>query len=167
MPAHGFAGEGEKPGEQTRWRTINETVGSTAAEKRASCRTGAKNYRSGDAPTICVTGSDHKAKGPDGKFLEHARIGRLQAVPEAVAARTRGSWTYAESRDAGCEAAAEVLKPCTAACFKAQLDHYHLSDPPDGAGLEEDQEAHAGVFDGSSEEAESILADQATNGVLF
>ena len=72
---------------------------------------------------------------------------------------------HAESRDAGCEAAEEVLKPCTAACFKAQLDHYHLSDPPDGAGLKEDSEAHAGVFDGSSDQADSIIANQAKTGV--
>ncbi len=166
VPAHGFVKEGTNAAGK-RFRTINETVGATEKMKKASCRPGAENYRSGDAPTVCVTGSDHAEEGPGGKLLQHGRIGRRQAVPEAVAAKTRGSWTYAESRDAGCEAAEEVLKPCTAACFKAQLDAYHLSDPPDGAGLKEDQEAHAGVFDGSSEAADGIIANQAKTGQLF
>jgi hypothetical protein len=99
--------------------------------------------------------------------LQHGRIATRQAVPEAVAARTRGSWTYAEARDAGCEAAEEVLKPCTAACFKAQLDAYHKADPPDGPGIKEDQEVPAKVLDGSSETADKIIANQAKTGQLF
>ena len=160
VEAHGFIKEGDNPATGKRWRSINETVSASEAEKRASCIPGAEKYRSGDAPTVCVTGSDHKEKS-GGKFLQHARIGRRQAVAEAVAAKTKGSWTYAESRDAGCAAAEEVLKPCTAGCFKAQLDHYHLRDPPIGIGLAEDQEARAGVHDGSSAAADKIIKKSA------
>src|SRR6185436_12154732 len=111
VEAHGFIKEGNIPGTKTRWRALNEKVSASAAEKRSSCITGAKNYRSGDAPTVCVTGDDHNPE-ENGRLLQHARIGRRQAVAEAVAAKTKGSWTYAESRDAGCAAAEEVLKPC-------------------------------------------------------
>jgi hypothetical protein len=166
VQAHSFVKEGENAA-GVRWRSINERVSATAAERRASCNPGAKNYKSRDAPTVCVTGKDHAETGPGGNLLQHGRIATRQAVPEAVAARTRGSWTYGEARDAGCEAAEEVLKPCTAACFKAQLDAYHMADPPDGPGIKEDQEVPAKVLDGSSETADKIIANQAKTKQLF
>lgn len=87
-------------------RELNEAMNKydgrliTKADIRGTCIKGARNYRSNDAPCICVTGRSKDDRGPDGKLENHGRIHRRFDLAEAEAAE-EGGWSYREAQKAG------------------------------------------------------------------
>jgi hypothetical protein len=85
-----------------------------------------QGYDEDKAPVACVT-------GPRDDY-EHGVLHAVQQQFEAAHHANGEQWTYAQARDAGV-LGLSLLKDCDPDCTKAQLDHYHKQQPPDGPGV--------------------------------
>jgi hypothetical protein len=101
------------------------------ADVEGTCRKGCEDYRSTDAPCVCVSGhSQHE--GDHG--LVHAQMDQA----EANACAKKGDWTLAEATKAGAESV-EHVTDCDADCIAAQINAYH----EDACDMDEEQKLRA------------------------
>jgi hypothetical protein len=95
------------------------------AGKKNTTIAAAKKYNGGKAPVVCVSGTSWHSKGANGKLLQHGEVHRRMDLSEAIAHLAGKGWSYKQAKEAAAKSVCQVIKGCTQACIKAQLDAYH------------------------------------------
>jgi hypothetical protein len=119
---------------------------------KSTTQPGCENYRSADAPCVCVTGED-KASGaelsedvqnhnrPESQ-LQHGWVHRRFDHVEALAARgekPHAPWTLEKAMQAGVDSVTETMPWCDPACVEKALREFHVEK----CGMKEDQPLRA------------------------
>jgi hypothetical protein len=78
---------------------------------------GKADYKDTESPCVCAAGPRH-AK-------EHGKYHKFQQSLEAAHHTEKGSWSYADARQAGVDAHSAINPQCDPKCTKSQLDKYH------------------------------------------
>lgn len=95
---------------------------------QAALNDSVSGYDGNLAPTICVEGSDHKAKD-GGQLKEHGLVGSAyirERVKKGIKNKQQ-EVKYADLRDCGAASVSKVFPQCSEGCIKAQLDNYHVT----------------------------------------
>jgi hypothetical protein len=78
------------------------------------------NYNADKAACICVSGKSKTAG------TQHGRIHDTVDLAEGVAGFTQnGQWSFAQAKDAGCEAVKKEIEECDLGCLKIAIDETH------------------------------------------
>lgn len=87
-------------------------------------------YSDGDAPCVCVDGSDHDKRDPvSTQLMEHGMVGakfaqaRNAALPKG--AKIGDPYPFSTALDCGAKAVSGVMKDCDEACTRKQLEAAH------------------------------------------
>jgi len=96
------------------------------------------------APTVCV-GKDHSnpnhrklQKYRDQAKKRYMRMNKNEPL-DAWSSDEVSYWTYEDASAEGARAHKRTFPQCDESCTKAQLDQYHTSPPPEGAGISPSQ----------------------------